>query len=143
MKLLLILVISLFSLQAVAQTELESEYVYKSDTLWVQGEMVYQSYLVDEEPVFPGGFSEMKRWIDNEMRFPTERCVEGRCYLKITVLSSGKIAQAEILRGIPGCPECDKEAKRLALKMPLWKPATFKGKPVASEMNIPITFKIL
>lgn len=140
MKQLLFCILSFLSLQACSQIEPDDK-TSKPDALWVDGEMVYLPVFVDEQPVFPGGFDEMKPWMDREMLFPTDKCVEGKCYLKIIVLSSGKIARAEVLRGIPGCPECDKEAVRLALKMPAWTPAILKGKAVACEFLIPVSFK--
>jgi hypothetical protein len=36
----------------------------------------------------------------------------------------------------------EKEARRLIENMPLWKPATLNGKPVSSQMSIPLTFQI-
>jgi len=112
----------------------------KPDTLWVEEEMVYQPVHLDELPVFPGGPDEMVKWIEKELLFPTQDDIQGKCYVKMTLLSSGKIAQPTVVRGIPGCPECDKEAIRLVKKMPLWIPGILNGKPVACEMYIPVSF---
>lgn len=39
-------------------------------------------------------------------------------------------------------PLLDKEAMRLVQQMPLWKPASYDGKPVRSKISLPITFEL-
>jgi protein TonB len=62
--------------------------------------------------------------------------------LKFIVGSDGKIEEVNVIRGIPGCPECDKEASRVIRTMPKWKPGKIKGKAVRSYFNLPITFEL-
>lgn len=137
---LLLIVLSFLSFQAVCQIE-PDVYTNRSDTLRIAGEIIVPNYQLEELPQFPGGPDEMVKWIQKELVFPTQDDIQGKCYVKIAVLSSGKIAQPTVARGIPGCPECDKEAIRLVKKMPLWVPGKYKGKAVATEMYIPIVFK--
>lgn len=147
MKLLLLIITCAFSLNSFSQTEPDPipeplpEVKQVHDSLRVEGEAIVPNYLLEELPMFPGGTGELIKWIQKELIFPTQDDIQGKCYVKIAVLSSGKIAQVQVVRGIPDCPECDKEAIRLVKKMPLWIPGKYKGKPVATEMYLPIAFK--
>lgn len=143
MKLLLLIITCTFSLNGFSQTEPDPipEVEPVDDSLRIEGEAIVPSYVLEELPMFPGGSDEMKKWLEKELIFPTQDDVQGKCYVKFAVLKSGKITQVQVMRGISGCPGCDKEAVRLMKKMPLWIPGKYKGKHVATEMIIPIAFK--
>jgi protein TonB len=47
-----------------------------------------------------------------------------------------------MLKGVPGCADCDKEAIRVVESMPNWKPAKMTGRPVKCYFNLPFSFKI-
>lgn len=87
---------------------------------------------------FPGGKAAILNFIAENLHYPFED-VEGKCYLRFIVDKEGTISNVKILRGIPDCPQCDKEVIRLIQSMPKWIPATIQGKPVASYVNFPIT----
>ncbi len=101
--------------------------------------------MVEEQPEFPGGISEMYKFVGMNIKYPAsamESGAAGKCFLKFIVNSEGKVTNAEVLRGIPGCPECDAEALRVVKMMPDWKPGTQDGRPVNVYYNLPISFKI-
>ncbi len=54
----------------------------------------------------------------------------------------GSISSIKVQRGIPNCPECDKEAIRVLKMMPNWKPGKIKGKAVSSYFNLPINIDL-
>jgi protein TonB len=100
---------------------------------------------VDEEAEYPGGIKEMIAFIQKNLDYPEYAAqinIQGKCYLKFIVGSDGKIEEVNVIRGIPGCPECDKEASRVIRTMPKWKPGKIKGKAVRSYFNLPITFEL-
>lgn len=100
---------------------------------------------VDVEAQFPGGFLEMMRHIQKKMVFPQiaiENGYTGKCYLQFVVDKEGKISSVKVLRGVPSCPECDKEAVRVLKAMPDWKPGKIKGKDVSSYFTMPIDFQL-
>ena len=64
----------------------------------------------------------------------------GKCYVSIVVEIDGSISNVKVIRGVPDCPECDKEAIRLMKTMPKWKPGKTGGKVVRSRINLPVKF---
>jgi len=100
---------------------------------------------VDEEAEYPGGIKEMIAFIQKNLDYPDYAAqinIQGKCDLKFVVGSDGKIEDVNVIRGIPGCPECDKEATRVIRSMPKWKPGKIKSKEVRSYFNLPITFEL-
>lgn len=100
---------------------------------------------VDIEAQFPGGVLEMIRHIQKKLVYPqiaVENGYTGKCYLQFVVDTDGKISSVKVLRGVPSCPECDKEAIRVLKAMPNWNPGKIKGKDVSSYFTMPIDFQL-
>ncbi len=98
---------------------------------------------VEEIPEFPGGLAAMEKYLKDNLRYPEtarEAGLEGKCYLRFVINEDGSITNVKITRGVPDCPECDAEAKRLIKTMPLWLPARVNGKPVRSYFDLPVRF---
>ena len=101
--------------------------------------------IVEENAEFPGGLSEMAKFIQKNLQYPAmarEAGISGKCFLKFVVNENGDISNVEILKGVSGCPECDKEAIRVVKSMPKWKAAKMTGRSVKCYFNLPISFKI-
>jgi len=101
--------------------------------------------VVEEMPEFPGGVVEMMKYIQKTILYPQmakEAGLEGKCFLKFVIMPNGKIVNIEVLKGVPGCRECDKEAIKTLQKMPLWKPGKQNGKTVPVFFNLPINFEL-
>lgn len=101
--------------------------------------------VVEEPAEFPGGMAEMRVYLAKNIVYPTtamELGIEGKVYLRFNVMIDGSINSVKVLKGIPDCPECDKEALRVVKAMPKWKPAKNMGKAVNSQMTIPVIFKL-
>lgn len=100
---------------------------------------------VEREAMFPGGYTAMAKYIGNNIKYPELALIggiEGKVTLRFVVGKDGSIENVTVARGVPGCPECDKEAIRVVKGMPKWEPAMNKNKIVRSYFNLPITFKI-
>jgi periplasmic protein TonB len=100
---------------------------------------------VDEPAEFPGGTAALKRYLAENMKYPqtaVELGLEGKCYLQFVVSASGNISNVTVQRGVPDCPECDKEAVRVVKSMPKWRPGKNGGKEVHSTFNLPVVFKL-
>lgn len=100
---------------------------------------------VEEDASFPGGVAEMMKYLGNNIHYPEvaiQAGIQGRVTLRFVVDKSGEISRVKVIRGVPGCPECDTEAMRVVKSMPKWKPAKNGGKNVASYFNLPVTFKL-
>lgn len=107
----------------------------------VKKEEVYP--VVEESPEFPGGMSELMKWLANNIRYPEKahkEDIQGRVIVKFVVEKDGKIGETTIVKGVD--PELDKEAVRVVRQMPAWIPGKVKGESVATYFNIPITFKL-
>jgi len=99
--------------------------------------------IVEEDASFPGGTSEMYKWIRNNLVYPPvaeERGIEGTVQLVFVVTPEGAIEQVEVLKTFD--VSCDNEAVRIVKKMPTWSPAKINGKPVHMRFRLPVTFKM-
>lgn len=100
---------------------------------------------VETMPEFPGGPIEMMKFIMKNLDYPQsakEAGLYGKCFLRYVINPDGSISAIEVLKGVPGCPECDKAATRAVAMMPKWKPATQNGNPVPVFFNLPINFQL-
>ena len=100
---------------------------------------------VEENAEFPGGQPALKKFLADNIKYPqsaVELNIEGKCYLQFIVSAQGNISNVKVMRGVPDCDECDKEAVRVVKAMPKWKPGKNGGKAVNSTFNLPISFKL-
>ena len=96
---------------------------------------------VDEEATFSG----CAAFVSQHCKYPEralDEGLEGRCYVKFIVDKRGNISNITVLKGVPGCPECDEEAKRVFAMMPKWTPATLNGITTISKHIEFIRFQI-
>ncbi len=94
-------------------------------------------------PQFPGGDSEMYRFIGDHLKYPVidqEMGVQGRVIVRFVVSKTGEIGSLELVKGIS--PTCDKEAMRVIKSMPKWIPGKQQGVPVPVYFTMPIVFKL-
>ncbi len=101
--------------------------------------------VVEEMPEFPGGPQEMMKYIQKNIQYPQmakEAGLSGKCFLKFVVNGNGNITDVQVLKGVPGCQECDKEAIRVVKSMPNWKAGKQNGRSVPVFFNLPINFQL-
>jgi protein TonB len=101
--------------------------------------------VVEEMPEFPGGPMEMMKYIQKNIQYPAmarEAGISGKCFLKFVVTGDGTISDVQILKGVSGCKDCDKEAMRVVKSMPKWKSGKQNGRAVSVYFNLPINFTI-
>lgn len=100
---------------------------------------------VEEMPEYPGGMAALRKYFVDNLVYPPvakDAGIEGKCYLKFVVSKTGEISNVKVLRGVPGCKECDQEASRLVKAMPPWKPGRQNGKAEDCYFNLPVSFKL-
>ncbi|MFR2069570.1 MAG: TonB family protein [Bacteroides nordii] len=91
-------------------------------------------------PEFPGGNTALMSFIQQNIQYPDpDICITGKVIVQFIISTDGNITNAKIVRGVH--PKFDKEALRVVKLMPKWKPGTQKGKPVAMEYTIPVSFR--
>ena len=95
--------------------------------------------IVEQMPEFPGGWTEMNRFIHNNVRYPvwgSSYIRRGRVVLQFTVLKSGEITDIEVIRGFEDWH--NREAVRIVESMPKWIPGKQQGKKVNSRFILPM-----
>lgn len=97
----------------------------------------------EEQPMFPGGQSEMYRFINANIKYPgaaQRQNVSGRVFVKFVIEKDGSIGKVEVLKGIGF--GCDEEAVRVIRSMPRWNPGRQNGKNVRVYYNMPIFYQL-
>ncbi len=99
--------------------------------------------VVEEMPSFPGGDTELMRFIYDNINYPDiakENNIQGRVTLRFCVTSKGTVEFVEVVRGVD--QSLDNEAIRVIKMLPLWKPGKQGGKPVNVWYSVPVTFQL-
>jgi len=101
--------------------------------------------IVEEQAEFPGGLAELVKFIQKNLQFPAlarEAGISGKVFLKFIINETGEISDIEIIKGIPNCEDCNREALRVVKSMPKWKSAKMNERNVKCYYTMPISFKI-
>ncbi len=101
--------------------------------------------IVEQMPTYPGGDTEMTKFIASNFKYPEEykdKGFSGSVYVTFVVGKEGTISDAKVLRGISGAPLLDQEALRVVKLMPKWAPGKQMGKPVPVQYSLPIKISL-
>ena len=100
--------------------------------------------VVEQMPEFPnGGLAGLMQYLSKNIKYPTiaqENGTQGRVTVQFVVNKDGSIVDAKVLRGVD--PYLDKEAVRVIMGMPKWKPGMQRGKPVRVKYTVPVMFRL-
>ena len=99
--------------------------------------------VVEKAPSFPGGDTEMMKFVNGAIRYPViaqENGIQGRVICSFVVNSDGSVVDIEVVRGVD--PSLDREAVRVLGTMPRWSPGEQRGKPVRVKYIMPIHFRL-
>ncbi len=102
-------------------------------------------YKLEEIPEFPGGQSEMLKFIAETIVYPKaaiETGITGTCYVGFIVEKDGSVTNPNILRGIEKGADCDAEAIRMVKAMPKWTPGKKQGRTIRVTFTLPIKFTL-
>lgn len=109
----------------------------------------YKKYVVVQEmPSFPGGESELMKYIYANVVYPEEALdnkVEGRVIVRFVVSPTGDVTEIEILKSTGNSSNLlplENEAKRVIGTLPTWKPGKQNGVAVPVYYTVPVTFSI-
>jgi protein TonB len=98
---------------------------------------------VEQMPTYPGGMTELMKFISNNLKYPTiaqENNIQGRVIVRFVVKKDGSIGDIQVQRGLDA--SCDKEARRVVEIMPKWIPGMQNGRAVPVYFTLPILFKL-
>lgn len=112
-------------------------------------ESIYKEHLPDcifvteHMPSFPGGGSALMKFIAENLELTpkSKDCYFGTMtVVQFIIDENGKITSPKIVRSIH--PDIDDACLKLLAKMPNWLPALHLGRPVRTQMNLPIRIRI-
>ena len=98
-------------------------------------------FIVEEMPSFPGGDAALRSFLAQSIKYPVvaqENGIQGKVFVNFVVNTDGSITNAKIARGVDA--SLDKEALRVVMSLPKWKPGKQGGKPVRVSYTVPINF---
>jgi protein TonB len=94
-------------------------------------------------PEFEGGYKEMMKFLQRNVRYPRgpeRRGEQGIVYVSFVVGPDGSVNHVYVEKGFDR--ECDAEAVRVISKMDKWKPGIQNQMPVSVKMVLPIRFQL-
>lgn len=102
--------------------------------------MVQPAY-TQAEPV--DGYPALYAFFDRNLSYPVaavQDSLEGVVDVVFVIDTAGRARNIEIRNSLGVL--FDEEVVRLMEKMPLWRPASYNGKPVEEKMSLPLAFKL-
>ena len=100
-------------------------------------------YVVEEMPGYQNGTDGIKKYLQENMRYPDDaekNGIEGTVNVSFVVGNKGEVKDAEVVESVN--KSLDKEALRLVYGMTGWIPGKQRSKPVFVRMILPVTFKL-
>ncbi len=132
-------------------TFLENEFTnvsktFSKDTIIPEekSEDVYNFYILEEKPQYPGGISEMQKFILKNIKYPNkakEQAIQGKVFVNFVINKKGKVEDVKVLRSVH--PLLDAEAIRVVKMFPRWTPGKQRGEKVKVSYTVPINFRLL
>lgn len=103
------------------------------------GEKVYEIYDLTKEPSFPGGLTEMYKYISRNLPAPDiskDSILGGKLILSFVVETSGILTDIHVIKEISrGSGE---EAVKIIKSMPAWIPGEIGGQKVRAKYVLPM-----
>jgi TonB family protein len=99
--------------------------------------------VVEEMPSFPGGDTELLKYLGSNTQYPEKakiNGVQGRVIVKFCVNETGGIDRISVLKGVD--PELDAEAVRVVSTLPAFIPGKQGGVAVPTWYMVPLTFTL-
>ena len=130
---------------AVEEEELEENVEDKVEAVLIeqQEEEVKTIRELDDLPVFPGGMSQLVRWLTQNLKYPEtakNEKVSGKVLVSFVINADGVVTDVKLVK--PVDQRLDREALRVVKMMPKWQPGLINGKPCKTLVNLPIVFKL-
>ncbi len=100
-------------------------------------------YIMETHPEPKGGMPAFYKYVTENMKYPEEARkagIEGKVFVQFTITKDGSLTDIKVLRGIGY--GCDEEAIRVLQNAEKWNPGTQRGRPVHSNITIPVLFKL-
>lgn len=99
--------------------------------------------VVEEQPEFPGGSTELYRIIGERLKYPKEarkQGIEGRVFIQFVIDETGQVTNVKPVKGIGA--GCDEAAANVIAELPAFIPGKQRGKNVKVRMVLPVIFTL-
>lgn len=99
--------------------------------------------IVEQMPEYPGGMSELMKYIARNIKYPSDALREkkqGRVIVQFIVGTDGYTSDFKVMKSVS--PSLDAEAIRVLANMPRWTPGMQRGEAVPVKFTVPVTFKL-
>ena len=109
----------------------------------VRQDSIYDFFALDKEPIFDCGRSQLKDYIQKNVRFPKKskkNNSSGKVFAQFIIEASGEVTNVKIIKGVD--EYIDAETIRLLRKMPKWTPGQKNNLNVRTKFFLPINFKL-
>jgi len=126
--------------EATKETKVEVAQIVTEEKEKVEEEIFV---VVENMPEFPGGELAMRKYINSAIKYPSlaqENGIQGKVFVNFVVDKEGNVTNAKVFRGVD--PSIDKEALRVIMSLPRWKPGMQRGKAVRVSFTVPISFQL-
>jgi protein TonB len=102
--------------------------------------------VVEEMPEPPGGIASFLKYLGSTVRYPEmakEAGIQGKVFLKFVVEKDGSLTDVQVLKGVPGCGDCDREAVKAVKAYPnKWKAGRQNGRELRVAYTVPFSFRL-
>lgn len=119
--------------------------VYKPDGTFNKSIFFDYYEKADEMPQYPGGEQGLRQYIEANTNYSEamkSAGVQGKVVVRFIVSPTGNIMNIKTLESPPNSELLVREAQRLVQRMPKWTPGKEGGKPVYTEIVLPILFNM-
>jgi len=100
-------------------------------------------FVVEEMPMFPGGFPALKSYIYDNLEYPEkarQEGIEGEVTVEFIVNTEGKPEDIKVLRST--YEGFNNAALKVFKNMPAWEPGKQRGTVVRVKIQVPVEFKL-
>ncbi len=107
----------------------------------VEPEKVFTA--VEQMPQFPGGDTELMKFLSKNIKYPTmamENNIQGRVIVQFVVTKTGAIGEVKVVRSVDR--DLDREAVRVCKSLPKFTPGKMNGQAVNVWYTLPVSFKL-
>ena len=100
-------------------------------------------FTAEQQPEFPGGMTELMKFLQKSINYPVsckKEGIQGRVIVQFVINKDGSICEANVVK--PVHPQLDAEAIRVINAMPNWTPGKQKGERVRVRYTLPVSFRL-
>lgn len=100
-------------------------------------------YVIEQKPEFPGGETELLKYVANNTTYPNEaknKGIQGKVFVRFIIDKEGYVTNVTVVKSVD--PLLDNEAVRVIEALPKWTPGKQRGDFVKVSFVIPINFTL-